>query len=247
MAAALRGAYARLLELYCAQLQRSPWTTQAATSALLWCAPAAAVCAQRTPRHRRAAHARARAHPRRRGAGDVAAQSIERTGDAGGGGGAAPAAAPGGTDARRVALVTAYGGLFVGPLGHAWYELLDRVTRRYWPAGSVRCIAAKIAADTVVFGPVHVASFFGLMGLAAGESRAAVETRLRDKFWPTLLAESVAWPAVQALNFWRVPVQHQLLVVNVVSLADCTFLSWVKHQQDIGAWRERLRGGPFGP
>ena len=174
----------------------------------------------------------------------MAAQSIERSGDASA---AQPAAAAGGTDARRVALVTAYGGLFVGPLGHGWYELLDRVTRRYWAAGTVRCIAAKIAADTVVFGPVHVASFFGLMGLAAGESRATVETRLRDKFWPTLVAESVAWPAVQALNFWRVPVQHQLLVVNVVSLADCTFLSWVKHQQDIGAWRERLRGGPFGP
>jgi hypothetical protein len=62
-----------------------------------------------------------------------------------------------------------------------------------------------------------------------------------------LAAESVAWPAVQAWNFWRVPVQHQLLVVNVVSLADCTFLSWVKHQQDILAWRERLKGGPFGP
>ena len=38
-----------------------------------------------------------------------------------------------------------------------------------------------------------------------------------------------------------------LLVANVVSLADCTFLSWVKHQQDIGRWRERLVGGPFGP
>jgi len=179
----------------------------------------------------------------------VAAQSIEHSGSDSAGGSDAPQTPPAqrGTDARRVALVTAYGGLFVGPLGHGWYELLDKVSRRYWAAGSVRCIAAKIVADTVCFGPVHVASFFGLMGLAAGEPRATLETRFREKFWPTLLAESVAWPAVQAWNFWRVPVQHQLLVVNVVSLADCTFLSWVKHQQDIGAWRERLKGGPFGP
>lgn len=34
----------------------------------------------------------------------------------------------------------------------------------------------------------------------------------------------------QGFNFWLVPVQHQLLVVNIVSLADCTFLSFVKHQ-----------------
>ena len=187
---------------------------------------------------------------RHRGAGDVAAQSIERAGGDSACSSDTPQTPPpahGGTDVRRGALVTAYGGLFVGPLGHGWYELLDKVARRYWAPGSVRCIAAKIAADTICFGPVHVASFFGLMGLAAGESRTTVETRFREKFWPTLLAESVAWPAVQAINFWRVPVQHQLLVVNVVSLADCTFLSWVKHQQDIGRWRERLSGGPFGP
>jgi hypothetical protein len=92
-----------------------------------------------------------------------------------------------------------------------------------------------------------LAGFFGLMGLAAGETSAVISERFRDKFWPTLLAESVAWPAVQGVNFWKVPVQHQLLVVNVVSLADCTFLSWVKHQQDIGSWREMLRGGPYGP
>lgn len=113
---------------------------------------------------------------------------------------------------------------------------------------------------------------------------------MRTDFLPTLLAESVAWPAVQArasacsrtlprsaaaccglsatlhvnapalytqrprslrrasisrvmccplvlsppasqgFNFWLVPVRHQLLVVNIVSLADCTFLSFVKHQ-----------------
>jgi hypothetical protein len=85
------------------------------------------------------------------------------------------------------------------------------------------------------------------MGLAAGEPRAVIAARFRDKYWPTLLAESVAWPVVQGVNFWKVPVQHQLLVVNVVSLADCTFLSWVKHQQDVGRWRQLLAGGPFGP
>ena len=48
----------------------------------------------------------------------------------------------------------------------------------------------------------------------------------------------------------------QLLAVNVVSLADCTFLSWVKHQgAESGAWQRLVkessglwdRSGPFGP
>jgi hypothetical protein len=104
-----------------------------------------------------------------RGTGDVVAQSVER-----GGGGecrsaaacssddgadaAASAPRDAATDVRRAALVTLYGGCFVGPLGHAWYELLERVATRVWAPGSPRCIAAKIAADTLVFGPIHVAS-----------------------------------------------------------------------------------------
>lgn len=154
------------------------------------------------------------------------------------------------TDLRRAAFVLAYGGLFVGPLGHWWYELLDRATRRAGlPPGGGRGVAAKIALDTAVFGPVHVFSFFGLMGVVEGESLERVEARMRTSFWPTLVAESVAWPVVQAVNFSRVPVQHQLLFVNVVSLADCIWLSYAKHNLAQSDW---CRGwaaswGPFGP
>jgi len=199
--------YRRLVQRYCDVLAQRPWTTQAATSALLW------------------------------GAGDIAAQRVESShADK-------PAAA---LDVRRASLVTLYGGAFIGPLGHAWLEALEHGTRRAGLAGgSSRAIAAKLVADTLLFGPVHVASFFGLMGVVSGETLEVVTQRLRDKFWPTLLAESVGWPAVQGINFAYVPVQHQLLVVNVVSLVDCTFLSWVKHH-DMG--HGFLRGaGPFGP
>lgn len=216
--------YRRLVKCYCDTLAARPWTTQAATSALLWCVPV----------RMRAATSNVL---RGRGAGDVAAQRLERQ----------TAEEPaGGADLRRVGLVTLYGGAFIGPLGHAWLEALELGTRRAGLAsGSPRAIAAKLVADTMLFGPVHVASFFGLMGVVSGESTAVVSQRLRDKFWPTLLAESVGWPAVQAVNFAYVPVQHQLLVVNVVSLLDCTFLSWVKHH-DLGSGL--LQGaGPFGP
>ena len=153
------------------------------------------------------------------------------------------------TDTRRAAMVTLYGGLFIGPLGHAWLLQLDRLTRRFCPGGGVRAIGAKIALDTVLFGPVHVGSWLGLMGLLSGESRERISRQLEDKFMPTLIAESLVWPAIQWVNFSRVPLQHQLMVVNVASLADCTFLSWVKHQQSLGygSWLGHLEGGPFGP
>ena len=198
-----------------------------------------------------------------RGAGDALAQRLESPTVESGGQvplarepTAASPAAEGesrrGIDARRVGLVTCYGALFVGPLGHWWYEQLDRTVSHRFAAGSVRAIGSKIALDTVVFNPIHVSSWFGLMGALSGDSMATISEQLRHKFWPTLVAESLVWPAVQWFNFLRVPVQHQLLVVNLFSLADCTALSWVKHQQELGLGKYlhqwwHLDGGPFGP
>jgi hypothetical protein len=116
----------------------------------------------------------------------VVAQSVERGGGSerrsaaacssdGADDAAASAPRDAATDVRRAALVTLYGGCFVGPLGHAWYEALERVATRVWAPGSPRCIAAKIAADTLVFGPIHVASACAAAALGA---RACAALRL---------------------------------------------------------------------
>ena len=249
----LRAAVASLVDGYCACLQARPYATQSVTSAVLWCALRGAYDF----------HSCSRAPILPRGAGDALAQRLESPAE--GSGGQVPpareptAASPAveqregenrrGIDARRVGLVTCYGALFVGPLGHWWYEQLDRTVSHRFLAGSVRHIGAKIALDTVVFNPIHVSSWFGLMGALSGDSMAKISEQLRTKFWPTLIAESLVWPAVQWYNFLRVPVRHQLLVVNLFSLADCTALSWVKSQQELGLGKHlhHLEGGPFGP
>ena len=77
---------------------------------------------------------------------------------------------------------------------------------------------------------MHVAGFLAVPGLASGESWAQTRDRVRELFLPTLVAESVAWPIVQAANFALVPLRHQLLVINLWTVADTAFLSW---------WKER--------
>ena len=53
-----------------------------------------------------------------------------------------------------------------------------------------------------------------------------VKQKLRNDFWSAYLAELAFWPAFQAVNFWKVPVRHQLLAVNLACLVDATFLCW---------------------
>lgn len=62
---------------------------------------------------------------------------------------------------------------------------------------------------------------------------------LQVDFLSTYSAELVFWPAVQTLNFSKVPVRHQLLVVNTFSLLDAAFISWVGHQED---WFGKILG-----
>jgi hypothetical protein len=138
---------------------------------------------------------------------------------------------------RHVAASAAYGAAVVGPVGHAWYRFLDAWVAARAPRGSARFVAAKVLLDEIVFGPVHVAGFFAAVTLAEEAPDGALEKikdKLRRDFWPTYAAELAFWPAFQAFNFARVPVRHQLLVVNLACLLDATFLCWVSRRTGWG-------------
>ena len=44
--------------------------------------------------------------------------------------------------------------------------------------------------------------------------------KLRSTYWEALKKNWMVWPAVQAVNFRFVPLEHRVLVVNVVSLGE---------------------------
>uniref|UniRef100_A0A6U1JZS1 Protein Mpv17 n=1 Tax=Tetraselmis chuii TaxID=63592 RepID=A0A6U1JZS1_9CHLO len=138
----------------------------------------------------------------------------------------------------------AYAGMCIAPFGHFWYLGLDVVAARLFAVGSAANVAAKVAADSLVYGPLHVALFFGFMEIAEGNGLSGAAKKLEQDFWPTFAAELGFWPVFQALNFWRVPVEHQLLAVNIACIFDSTFLCWAKHQdQWATVLLEKLKGG----
>ena len=44
--------------------------------------------------------------------------------------------------------------------------------------------------------------------------------KVRGAYWEALKKNWMVWPAVQAVNFKFVPLEHRVLVVNVVSLGE---------------------------
>lgn len=122
------------------------------------------------------------------------------------------------------------------------YSHLDIVVTRalLLRPGTASFIGAKVAADTFIFGPVHLIAFFSWTGLASGKTWSQVKSDIVRDFIPAFVTESTVWPAVQVANFKFVPVQHQLLLVNSVCLLDSAWLSWLKYQED-APWKQLLQ------
>ncbi|KAJ1393515.1 Mpv17/PMP22 [Sesbania bispinosa] len=140
---------------------------------------------------------------------------------------------------RRVAVTSMFGFGFVGPVGHFWYEGLDKFIRlklQLMPK-SARAVATKVAMDGAIFGPIHLLVFFTYMGLCAGKSLPQVKEDLKKNYVPALVLEGGVWPVVQVFNFSYIPVKYQLLYVNLFCLLDSAFLSWLEQQKD-APWKQ---------
>ncbi|CAM8925732.1 unnamed protein product [Rhodiola kirilowii] len=142
---------------------------------------------------------------------------------------------------RRVAITSMFGFGFVGPVGHYWYEGLDRFIRLklILQPKSVKFVATKVAMDGIIFGPLDLLVFFSYMGFSNGKNLDQVKEDLKRDFLPALILEGGIWPIVQVANFRYVPVRYQLLYVNIFCLLDSAFLSWIEQQQD-APWKTAL-------
>jgi len=125
-------------------------------------------------------------------------------------------------DYLRTARLSAYGGFLFAPVVATWYRLLERV-----PVTQPRArVLAKVGLDQFVLTPGLVTMFFGSMTFMEGKGPREVVDRLRVAWLPTLVKNWGVFIPTQLLNFSVVPLQHRLLVVNVVSLFWNCYLSY---------------------
>lgn len=140
---------------------------------------------------------------------------------------------------QRVGITSMFGFAFVGPVGHFWYEYLDRFIRHriHLKPSTTKFVAAKVASDGLIFGPLDLLIFFSYMGFASGKNVEEVREDVKRDFLPSLVIGGGVWPLVQTANFRYVPVRYQLLYVNFFCLLDSCFLSWIEQQGD-AAWKQ---------
>ena len=99
-----------------------------------------------------------------------------------------------------------------GPAATTWFAFLQRRINLRSPNAT---IAARVLTDQCVFASTNLFVFLSSMAIMEGTS----PTEKLESTYTTALAKNwMLWPAVQAMNFKFVPLQHRVLVVNIVSL-----------------------------
>lgn len=106
-----------------------------------------------------------------------------------------------------------------GPAASTWYRFISsRINFR----DIRKTLLARVACDQLVFAPVATGVFLSSMALLEG---ADPRQKLNERYFTALRTNYLVWPMAQFVNFKFVPVQHQLLFVNVLNLGWNCFLS----------------------
>lgn len=99
-----------------------------------------------------------------------------------------------------------------GPGATKWYQFLQRkIVLRNKNAE----IVARVAADQTVFATTNMFVFLSSMAIMEGSDP---KKKLESTYTTALAKNWMVWPWVQAINFKFVPLDHRVLVVNIVSL-----------------------------
>ena len=115
----------------------------------------------------------------------------------------------------RTGRMVLYGGCVFAPAATTWFGFLQRRVRI--PGSPNLEIAARVAADQGVFACCNLFVFLSSMAIMEGTDP---KKKLESTYWTALQKNWMVWPAVQFTNFKFVPLEHRVMVVNIVSLGE---------------------------
>lgn len=114
---------------------------------------------------------------------------------------------------RPVAELTMNPAIF-GPAATLWFRFLQNKVRL--PNKNAE-IFARVAVDQVVFASSNLFMFLSTMSLMEGTDP---REKLEKNYKKALIKNWSVWPIVQTINFKLVPLEHRVLLVNVIALGE---------------------------
>ncbi|XP_022909412.1 mitochondrial inner membrane protein Mpv17 [Onthophagus taurus] len=128
-------------------------------------------------------------------------------------------------DLRRTRQFACLGFFLVGPTTSTWYRFLARKIVSTNTRGTLK----KVVLDQCVFAPSFIVVLLYAIGLAKGNESEMIISDIKNNYKDVLITNYKLFPAVQLINFYFVPLKHQVLLVQFVALVFNTYLSMKTH------------------
>lgn len=126
----------------------------------------------------------------------------------------------GDVDARRAARMGAFGLAFYGPYQHWWYGALARAL----PGRSTPAFLGKVAANQLLLAPVVLAAVFAWSAAGTGKLDT-LSAKIKADLVPTMVNGWKFWVPAASVNFYLIPVRHQVLYMSLCGVAWTAYLS----------------------
>ncbi|CAG9783060.1 unnamed protein product [Diatraea saccharalis] len=125
-------------------------------------------------------------------------------------------------DVKRTIGFSSIGFFVGGPALRVWYGLLNKHIGSTGKSVALK----KVFVDQVLFAPAFLYLILIAVGTLQGKSFDTIKADLKANYTDVLITNYYIWPWVQLINFYYVPLQYQVLVVQSVALFWNTYLSW---------------------
>ncbi|XP_034183703.1 mitochondrial inner membrane protein MPV17 [Osmia lignaria lignaria] len=125
-------------------------------------------------------------------------------------------------DFVRTAQFGGIGFFIAGPVTRTWYGLLDKYI------GSKGGVVAlkKVCCDQLIFAPIFIGVLLTIIGILQQNDLESLKMKLRDQYPDILKNNYKLWPTVQLINFYFIPLQYQVLIVQSVALLWNSYISY---------------------
>lgn len=125
-------------------------------------------------------------------------------------------------DYLRTARFSCLAAVFIAPPLNVWFRVLERVRHTNRHAQ----VFARMSIDQFMFSPIFNAIILVNLRLLEGFSFDKSVDKMKNDWYDVYTSSLKLWPAVQLVNFYFVPLNYRVILIQVVAFFWNSWLSF---------------------